>query len=113
LHDGAVLIRGNQVVAAGCILPLSQNPMLEQALGTRHRAVVGLTEETDAIAIAISEETRRISVAEHGVLHRLSSPDELRSYLASLLKKGDEGAGDDKAGASAAEVIAPGETAGR
>lgn len=113
LHDGAVLIRGNQVIAAGCILPLSQNPMLEQALGTRHRAVVGLTEETDAIAIAISEETRRISVAEHGVLHRLSSPDELRSYLASLLKKADDGGGEEQGTASASEAIAPGETTGR
>jgi len=113
LHDGAVLIRGNQVVAAGCILPLSQNPMLERALGTRHRAVVGLTEETDAIAIAISEETHRISVAERGVLHRLSSPDELRSYLAALLKKTEEGPVEDHPAEAVTETIAPRETAGR
>lgn len=110
LHDGAALIRGNQVVAAGCILPLSQNPMLERALGTRHRAVVGLTEETDAIAIAVSEETRRISVAERGVLHRLASPDELRSYVAGLLKVDEPPPKDDM---PAPETVAPGEAPGR
>ena len=91
LHDGAVIIRGNQIAAAGCILPLSQNPMLERTLGTRHRAVVGLTEETDAIAIAVSEETRQISVSERGLLHRLDSPADLLSYLAGLLKPEDPG----------------------
>lgn len=94
LHDGAIVIRGNQVIAAGCILPLSQNPKLERTLGTRHRAAVGLTEETDAIAIVVSEETRRISVAERGVLHRLAEPSQLRSVLAGLLKAA-EGASDE------------------
>lgn len=86
LHDGAVVIRANQVIAAGCILPLSQSAQLERTLGTRHRAAVGLSEETDAIAIVVSEETRRISVAERGVLHRLPDPSQLRSVLAGLLK---------------------------
>lgn len=85
LHDGAVVIRGNQIVAAGCILPLSQNPEIERTLGTRHRAIVGLSEETDALAIAVSEETSRISIAERGVMRTLKGPAELRSYLGSVL----------------------------
>lgn len=85
LHDGAVIIRGNQIVAAGCILPLSQNPEIERTLGTRHRAIVGLSEETDAVAIAVSEETTQISVADRGVMTRLKSPAELRSFLGALL----------------------------
>ncbi len=94
LHDGAIVIRGNQVVAAGCILPLSQSSKIERTLGTRHRAAVGLSEETDAISIVVSEETRRISVAERGVLHRLPDPGQLRSVLAGLLKA-EETASDE------------------
>ncbi len=95
LHDGAVVIRGNQIVAAGCILPLSQNPEIEKTLGTRHRAIVGLSEETDAIAIAVSEETRLISIAERGSMRTLKSPAELRSYLGSvLLPKGEDAHGE-------------------
>jgi len=93
LHDGAVIVRGNQIVAAGCILPLSQNPSLDRALGTRHRAIVGLSEETDAIAIAVSEESRRISVAERGRIHRLEEPGELHSHLGELLK-GEDAVGE-------------------
>jgi len=89
LHDGAAIIRGNQILAAGCILPLSTNPELERTLGTRHRAIVGLSEETDAIAIAVSQETRQISVAERGVLRRLKNPADLRSHLGGLLKEGE------------------------
>jgi diadenylate cyclase len=85
LHDGAVIIRGNQIVAAGCILPLSQNPKLDRMLGTRHRAVVGLSEETDAVAIAVSEETSLVSVADRGVMTTLRNPAELRSHLGALL----------------------------
>ncbi len=87
LHDGAVVVRGNQIVAAGCILPLSQSPSLDRMLGTRHRAIVGLSEETDAVAIAVSEETRHISVAQRGVLTRLAQPSELRSHLGEMLKE--------------------------
>ncbi len=96
LHDGAVVVRGNQIVAAGCILPLSQNTRLERTLGTRHRAIVGISEETDAIAIAVSEETRRISVAERGALRRLTSPAELRSVLGGLLKIDESNATDQE-----------------
>lgn len=98
LHDGAVVVRGSQIVAAGCILPLSQNTSLERTMGTRHRAIVGISEETDAIAIAVSEETRRISVAERGVLRRLNGPAELRSVLGGLIKV-DEATSETRAAA--------------
>jgi diadenylate cyclase len=86
LHDGAVILRGSQIVAAGCILPISSNPDLEKTLGTRHRAAVGLSEETDSIVIVVSEETRQISIAENGQLTRNLQIGELKSRLSSLLK---------------------------
>lgn len=86
LHDGAVILRGSQIVAAGCILPLSDNPDLERTLGTRHRAAVGLSEETDAIIIVVSEETRLISMAEGGHLSRGLEIGDLKSRLSALLK---------------------------
>ncbi len=64
LHDGAVIIRGDTIVGAGCILPLSQSTMLDKSLGTRHRAALGLAEETDALIVVVSEETSQISVAQ-------------------------------------------------
>jgi diadenylate cyclase len=81
LHDGAVIVRGNQILAAGCILPLSQNQNLERSLGTRHRAAVGLTEETDALCLVVSEETRSISLAERGNLIRNIDPTSLKGIL--------------------------------
>lgn len=87
LHDGAVIVRGRRVVAAGCVLPLSENPNLSKALGTRHRAAVGATEENDAIAIVVSEETQKISAAIRGELERGVSADRLYEILAS----GDQG----------------------
>ncbi len=86
LHDGAVVISGTQVVAAGCILPLSQNPRLAYALGTRHRAALGISEESDAIAVVVSEETAQISIAEGGRLIPNLDPGTLRSTLATLFK---------------------------
>lgn len=84
LHDGAVVISGNQVTAAGCILPLSQNPRLAYALGTRHRAALGITEESDAIVMVVSEETAQISIAEGGRLLPNLDEGTLRSTLATL-----------------------------
>ena len=84
LHDGAVVISGNQIVAAGCILPLSQNPRLAYALGTRHRAALGMSEESDAIVIVVSEETAQISIAESGRLIPNLDEGSLRSNLATL-----------------------------
>lgn len=81
LHDGAVIIRGDRVAAAGCFLPLSENPNLSKELGTRHRAALGLTEHADAIGIIVSEETGTISVAEEGRLTRYLDENSLKEIL--------------------------------
>lgn len=81
LHDGAVIIQNDRVAAAGCILPLTQDQRLSAALGTRHRAAIGLTEETDAIAIVVSEETHAISIAQGGKLKRKIDTKTLRTDL--------------------------------
>jgi diadenylate cyclase len=83
LHDGAVLIRGDTIFGAGCILPLTQFPVEDKSLGTRHRAAIGLSEETDAIVVVVSEETSAISVARRGALERGVSLTRLLEYLAS------------------------------
>ncbi|MBK8231551.1 MAG: TIGR00159 family protein [Candidatus Eisenbacteria bacterium] len=84
LHDGAVIVRGNVIVSAGCILPLSQTPSLDRTLGTRHRAVIGISEETDALAIAVSEETRQISIADGGRMVRNIDPTSLKGILSQF-----------------------------
>jgi diadenylate cyclase len=81
LHDGAVIIRGDRIRAAGCILPLSRNENLAYTLGTRHRAALGITEESDAFVIVVSEESRQISVAEEGRLKRRLKLEQLRTEL--------------------------------
>ena len=86
LHDGAVVINGNHIIAARCTLPLSQNPYFVHTLGTRHRAAVGLTEETDAVVVVTSEETGEISLALGGQLSRGLTPAALRERLVQLLK---------------------------
>lgn len=86
LHDGAVIIRGNRVDAAGCLFPLSQNPRISKTLGTRHRAALGLTEETDAVVLAVSEETGTISIAENGEFARDVDADVLRQNLMKLYR---------------------------
>lgn len=90
LHDGAVIIRGNHIVAAGCILPLSQSMALDRSLGTRHRAILGISEETDAVAIAVSEETRQIAIAEGGRLIRNVDPSTLKAVLAQFIQAPQE-----------------------
>lgn len=90
LHDGAVILRGDQIVAAGCILPLSQNARLSPALGTRHRAALGISEETDAVAVCISEHTGAISVAWRGVLLERLDEGKLRSELSRILRLSNE-----------------------
>lgn len=84
LHDGAVIIQGNQIVAAGCYLPLTEDPNLGKELGTRHRAGIGITEHSDALAIIISEETGTISVAHDGVLTRYLDEKKLKAMLSEL-----------------------------
>ena len=86
LHDGAVIIRGDQVVAAGCILPLSQNARISPSLGTRHRAAIGISEETDAVAVCVSEHSGAISVAWRGVLLERLDEGKLRSELSRILR---------------------------
>jgi len=81
LHDGAVIISGNKIEAARCILPISKSPKLTANLGLRHRAAVGVTEQSDAIAIVVSEQTGRISFAEEGELTRNVQPAALRDFL--------------------------------
>jgi diadenylate cyclase len=81
LHDGAVIIRLNRIKAARCILPVSQNLEISPVLGLRHRAAVGITEQTDAYVIVVSEETGRISIASNGKLKEAIPPDELFKML--------------------------------
>ncbi len=86
LHDGAVIIRKEQLMAAGCYLPLSENPYISKELGTRHRAGIGLSEISDAVVVIVSEETGKISVAFQGELQRNLTEEELVSKLYELLK---------------------------
>jgi diadenylate cyclase len=87
LHDGAVIIQKDRISAAACFLPLSMNPVLSTQLGTRHRAGIGITEETDAIAVIVSEETGQISLAVSGNIERDMTADELRERLSELLRR--------------------------
>ncbi len=84
LHDGAVILREEAIVAAGCILPLSSDPRTATALGTRHRAALGITEESDAAVVVVSEETGAISVAYRGLLHPRLDSGTLRSELSRI-----------------------------
>jgi len=85
LHDGAVIVQGDRIAAAACFLPLSVNPRVSRELGTRHRAALGLTEENDAVAIVVSEESGAISLAIGGGLERGLSIDALQRRLQALL----------------------------
>ncbi len=81
LHDGAVIVRDDQIVAASCVLPLTQFPVTDKSLGTRHRAALGLSEETDAVVVVVSEETSQVSLAIRGTLRQGVTPDQLREAL--------------------------------
>ena len=85
LHDGAVIISEGRLAAAACFLPLTVNPKLDRDFGSRHRAAIGLTEESDAIAVVVSEERGEISVAERGRISRNLSTEDLRQRLQSLM----------------------------
>ena len=86
LHDGAVIISHNRITAAGCILPVSHNLNIPKELGLRHRAALGITSQSDAIAVIVSEETGAISVAQGGEFHLRLASNELESYLINALK---------------------------
>jgi diadenylate cyclase len=81
LHDGAVIIRGNRIKAAGCLLPLTEARNLSKELGTRHRAAIGLSEQSDALVLVVSEETGTISLARSGVLQRYLTGDDIKDLL--------------------------------
>ena len=88
LHDGAVLIGGDTIFAAGVILPLTQFPVADRTLGTRHRAALGITEESDALAIVVSEETAQVSMAQAGRIERDVDSERLRRALAAMFTAG-------------------------
>jgi diadenylate cyclase len=87
LHDGAVIIQRDRIAAAACFLPLSMNPVLSNQMGTRHRAAIGITEETDAVAIIVSEETGQIGIAQAGKIDRNLTVNQLRERLSRLLHR--------------------------
>jgi diadenylate cyclase len=87
LHDGAVIVQKDRIAAAACFLPLSMNPVLSTQLGTRHRAGIGVTEETDAIAVIVSEESGAISLAVGGKIERDLTVEQLRERLGELLRR--------------------------
>jgi diadenylate cyclase len=86
LHDGAVIIRGGQIIAAGCILPLTDRPKIDAAVHTRHKAALGMSENSDAVVVVVSEETGTISIAVEGNLLRGFKADSLRVRLNELLQ---------------------------
>ncbi|MBI4617971.1 MAG: TIGR00159 family protein [Planctomycetes bacterium] len=91
LHDGAIIIRRNRVAAAMCLFPLTEKEDVDKALGTRHRAAIGLTDETDAVAIAVSEETGKVSIAERSQIRRPVDIEELKRRLLEIYETGMEG----------------------
>jgi diadenylate cyclase len=97
LHDGAVIVQNGRVAAAACFLPLTVKPRLSKELGTRHRAAIGVTEETDAVAIIVSEETAAISFVHDGEIERHLDPDKLRLRLRDAFER--------KAAAAAHRVV--------
>ncbi|MBR5317227.1 MAG: diadenylate cyclase CdaA [Lachnospiraceae bacterium] len=90
LHDGAVIVRGNRICSATCYLPLSDNMQLSKALGTRHRAGVGISEACDAMTLIVSEETGKISVAYKGELTRNLKAEDIEKYLSKIQNKPTE-----------------------
>jgi diadenylate cyclase len=93
LHDGAVVVQGDRLAAAACFLPLSMNPLVARKLGTRHRAAIGITEEADCLALVVSEETGRLSVAAFGELESALTVDEVAGRIAKHFgrKRRDDG----------------------
>jgi diadenylate cyclase len=91
LHDGGVVISENMIMAAGCLFPLSQREGLTRTLGMRHRAALGISEETDALVVVVSEETGTISVAYKGHLSRDFTEERLRKLLTKVLMRGPQG----------------------
>lgn len=95
MHDGAAIIQGEQLAAAACFLPLSMNPRILSTLGTRHRAAIGVTEETDCLSLVVSEETGRISIATFGEIHTGLSLEEVEQRIAAHFGNGKEQSASD------------------
>jgi len=87
LHDGAVIVQKGRIAAAACFLPLSMNPVLSTQFGTRHRAAIGITEETDAVSVVVSEESGAISIAVGGAIERDITVEYLRERLSEVLRR--------------------------
>jgi diadenylate cyclase len=104
LHDGAVIVRGDRIIAAAALLPLSEAAATRERMGTRHRAALGISEQTDAIAVVVSEESGRITLVERGRALRDLDEDRLRATLAALLRR------PDSRGRAAAGISAIGRT---
>lgn len=94
LHDGALLVRGDKLHAAGCVLPLTEDTALPKSLGTRHRAAIGITEQSDSLAVVVSEETGIVSMAEGGMLERYLDGEDLEKRLLDLYLKDVEEKGN-------------------
>ena len=90
IHDGGVILKGDRILKAACIFPLTQRLDLDKSGGTRHRAAIGLTEETDAVVVVVSEETGQISYAHRGNLTRNVTVEEFRSVLTQVLVRRNE-----------------------
>ena len=107
LHDGAMVIREGRLYASGCFLPLSQNYTISKEMGTRHRAALGMSENSDAVVVVVSEETGTISIAENGVIERNFTPENLRRRLRKelLLKQEDGDKGDKEEEKSALSTL--------
>jgi diadenylate cyclase len=100
LHDGALLVKGERLMAAGCILPITDNPELSRELGTRHRAAIGLSEETDAVVLVVSEETGTISLVIDGKIERNLTSETLRRRLEKELDLDHQPSREDHADAT-------------
>ncbi len=98
LHDGAVIIRQGRIIAANCLLPLSENVEVTRGMGTRHRAAIGLAEESDAVTVVISEETGQVSVTMHGEIIRNLDYESLRSILEKNVYGSSSSSADETAG---------------
>jgi diadenylate cyclase len=96
LHDGGIIIRDDRIIAAACIFPVSQREDLDRTLGLRHLAGLGITEESDAIAIVVSEETGTISICHRGKIERGFKPGHLEKRLAELLVRGEENSNEEE-----------------
>jgi diadenylate cyclase len=93
LHDGAIIIRGNRIVAASCTLPLSDSPRVGTMIHTRHKAALGVSEESDAVVLVVSEETGLISLSVDGNILRGLMPEQVHAKLIELLQGGETGEG--------------------